>query len=244
MKHGALPFDDIPVIRRRIGRQHFCGTRFEVGNDGIHWHAGPGDHDAGLAAGAKIRRHATLPERPCDRQRGVFLAQRAVCTDGKQAPAAALAACRDGNVARRRTHIDQPPVVTLGRRNECRHVREFRMHAGDEIEASFQCRQQRRHPAVEDATALIRHADDHRSRALRLRLRRRELRQADADRVRRTRQFADAFVARPVAQTEGRLGKTGLRRVAEEQQVGLRQIQHCRLLRRRGERHARTPRHS
>ena len=51
----------------------------------------------------------------------------------------------------------------------------------------------------------------------------RELRQAGRDRRAGKRKFADAALRRPVAQAERGLGVARLGRVAEEQQVGLRQ---------------------
>ena len=122
MKQRALPFDDIPVIRRGGRRKHLCRAGLEVGYDRIHRHARAGDHDPRLTGGAKISVDAALLERPRNRERGVLLAERAIGSDRQQPLATAFATTRDRNVLRRRADVDEAAVITFRRRSERRRV--------------------------------------------------------------------------------------------------------------------------
>ena len=89
MEQRALAFDHIPVLRIGGRAQHLGGAGLEVGDDGVHRHAAAGDQDAGLAGRAEIDLDAAHRECARERERRVFLAERAIGADGQQA----LAAC-------------------------------------------------------------------------------------------------------------------------------------------------------
>ena len=177
-----------------------------------------GDHDPRLTGGAKIRVDAALLERPRNRESGVLLAERAIGSDSQQALAAALAPTRDRNIPWRRTHVDEAAVIAFRGRRKRGRGREPRVHATDDVEPGHQRFEQRGHPAIQDSAPDIGDADHHRACAACSRLRRCQLRQPDADRI-RERQLADALLACPVTKAERRLGVAGLRNVAEKQQV-------------------------
>ncbi len=161
MKQRALPFDHVPMLRRRIRRQHLRRARLEVRHDRIHRHAAAGDHDAGLTRGPKIGTQAALLERLRDRKRGVLLAQGAIGSDRQESLTTALTTTGGRNASRWRADVDQTTPVTLGGCNQRRRVDEPGVHASHQIEPGFQRFEQRRHPAVENAPAHVGHADDH-----------------------------------------------------------------------------------
>ena len=219
MKQRALALDHVPVVGRRIRAQDFRGARDEVGDHRVHRHAAAGDHDPGLPGGAEIRVDAAAAQCPRDRERRVFLAERAVRADGEQALAGALAAGADRDVRGRLADVDEPPAEPLGRRLELARGGELAVHAGDDVEARLEGLDKARNPVRLQYAAGVGDADDERARAACMRLLRREPRQAGCDRRSGHRELADAEVPRPVTQAERGLRVAGVGDVAEKQQV-------------------------
>jgi threonine/homoserine/homoserine lactone efflux protein len=95
-----------------------------------------------VSPGAEAARH----ERPVQRQRSVFLAQRTIGAHGEQPLAAALAPGADRDAGRRRAHVDQAAAGALGRFGQFRDRFQPRVHAADDVEPSLQCGHQGTHP--------------------------------------------------------------------------------------------------
>ena len=115
MKQRPLPFNNIPVIRRRIGTQHLGRPSHEIRHHRIDRYPGPGYQDPGLPAGAEISRHTTLTKRPRQAQRGVLLSQRAIGPNREQSLTHSLAARSNRNPRRRSAHVNEPPPMTVRR---------------------------------------------------------------------------------------------------------------------------------
>ena len=226
MEQRALPFDHVPMI---VG-----------GRIGLSISAAPAAKSATTASIGMprpaimmpvwpvARKSASMPrsaKRARDRERGIFLAERAVGADGEQPLAAALQPGRDRDVRRAasRTSISRRPSRSRGRASSG-NLGEPGVHAADDVEPGFERLDQRRQPAVGDEAAGIGDADDQRARApCRAPRPAMSFGRPVRDRRARQREFADAALARPVAQAERGLGIARLDRVAEKQEVGLRQ---------------------
>src|SRR5688572_25432730 len=116
-----------------------------------------------------------------DRERGVFLADRAVGADREQALAGAFATRTYGKRASRLTDIVQPDTrAACGSRDGC-DVGETLVHSCGYVEACFDRREQRSHPGPRNVAATVGDADDHRPRAPRARLDRRQVRKPEVD---------------------------------------------------------------
>ena len=229
MPRPAIRMPVCPVARKstatlRVGRgaQHLGSARFEVRDDGIHRHAAAGDEDSRLPRGAEIDVDIARRERARERKRRIFLAERAVGPDRKEALAAPLRPGRDRDVLGRRADVDEPSAVAHRGVLQRRRFVEPRVHAADDVEPGRERIDQRRNPVVVDDAAGVRDADHEPARAACARFLRRKAREPGRDR-RAARPFADDAIARPVAKAEGGLRVAGLGGVAEEQQVRLRE---------------------
>ena len=129
----------------------------------------------------------------------------------------------DRNILRRSADVDQAPAEPRRRGLELRHIGQSLVHAADDVEAGLERFDQRRDPAVVDDATGIGDADHESTRAAGARFLRRQPRQTGRDRGACARPFTDDAVTGPVAKTKRSLGIAGLGRVAEEQQVRLRQ---------------------
>lgn len=112
------------MVVGRVGAEHFRRPGLEIRNHRVHRHAAAGDHDAGLAGGAKVGVDAAFAKGPVQRQRGIFLAERAIGADGEQPLAAALAPVADGDRRRRGADVDQPPPGPPGGLDERGNARQ------------------------------------------------------------------------------------------------------------------------
>ncbi len=233
MKERPLAFNHVPVLWRRIGTEHLRRARLEIGHHRIHRHAAAGDQDAGLPGCAEVDRAAACLECPRNCKGRVLLAERTVGADGEQALAAALAASGDRDVGGgTRTSMRRRPRRAAAA-DRLRHI----------AQAWRAARSPDRAPPPEPPTS----SGTQRSlitpptlatpmtspRAPRARASvRRKARQPGGDRGFRAPPLADAAIGYPVTQPEGRLGERRLGRIAEEQQIRIRQARgRCRLLR-------------
>ena len=149
MEQRALPFDHVPMIGRRVRAQHLRGAGGEVGDDGIHRNAAAGDHDPGLAGGAEVGVDARALEGARDRERGIFLAERAIGADRQQPLAAALAAGRDRDIGRRRRGRRSAAGRAVPRRRAAAGYPASRAcMPADDIEPRFERLEQRRDPGL------------------------------------------------------------------------------------------------
>jgi hypothetical protein len=153
----------------------------------------------------------------------VWPVARNVGADGQQPAPGALHSRSNRNTRRRRTHIEQPAVVLVGRRLQTRQARQSHMHARHEIQSRLQCLEERAMPARRNVAARVRDADHHAASTASRRGPGIELRQAQRDSRAGQRVFTDATIAGPIAQAERRLRETGFDDVAEEQQMWMRE---------------------
>ena len=220
VEQRSLPLDHIPVPVIRIGAEHFGCAGEEVGDDGINGYAAAGDHDARLAGRAKVAGEPFVGKRPGQGKRRIFFSQCTIRAHRQQTLAAALAPGADRNVGRWRPHVNQAAPQAFGQMAQLQIARERRMHAADQIETRSQRFRHCRQPARRHDAPRIGHADNHRPGASGIGLRGRHGRQFGRDGRIRQAVLANAFVSRPVAQTEGGLCEPGFGRVTQKKQIG------------------------
>ena len=138
MIERALPFDHVPMVGRGVRAKRFCGTRFEIGDDGVHRNAAAGDHDTGLAGRPKIDVESALREGARQRQRRIFLAQRAIGADGQQSHPAALSAGSNAQIRGRNANVDQPTARSRSSCSQDRKITEPGMHSANDVEARIE----------------------------------------------------------------------------------------------------------
>ncbi len=139
-----------------------------------------------------------------NRQRGIFLAQRAVRSDGQQPFAAALAPAADRNICRWLTDVDQPASQAFGQLLQAGNIAEAGVHAADDIEACFKCLFERGNPILSDESARIRHTNYKRPSAMLISLARGVLRKSGRNRCVGERILPDAALSGPIAQARTR----------------------------------------
>ena len=169
------------------------------------------------------RNSASTPpaaQRPSQRQGGVFLAQRAVGSDGQQSPAGALATRSDRDVRGRDAKVDQTRAAARRRRDEGGKGGEAHVHPAHQVQPRLGRLRQCRHPVIGYEAATVADRHDHRPGARPRGGGGIHSGQAEIERPVAQHPLGQTLVPRPVAQAERRLGVAGLGHVAGEQQIG------------------------
>ena len=86
MEQRALSLHELPMVLGRVRRYPLDRAGDEVRRHRVDRHATPRDQHAGLACSAEFSIVAAPPHLRFERQRGVFLADRAIRADGQDAP--------------------------------------------------------------------------------------------------------------------------------------------------------------
>ena len=191
MKERALALDHVPVVRRGVGAQDLRGARHEVGDDGVDRHAAARDHDPGLPGRAEVGIDAARgASRPSSASAVYFLpSAQSVPTVSRRLPLRLRPVATGMFGGGWRTSMSRRPSRSAAALSSGERA-EPPVHAGDEVEARFEALEQARDPVRLEDAARVRDADDERARATRMRLARRQLRQAGrhrAPRAARTR---------------------------------------------------------
>ena len=163
MQQRPLPLDHVPMLVGRIRCQQLGRPRREVGNDRVHRNAGARNHDPGLTSGTEIRVDAAKLQGSRNRKRRIFLAQRAIGSDGQETLARSLPSAGHRNTSRWLADVDQPAAVAFRRRRKARNIVQPGMHAAHDVETGSQRFFECRNPAFRNEPARVRNADDERA---------------------------------------------------------------------------------
>ena len=220
MHQRALAFDDVPMIGRVGRRQAFGRSGEEIGDHRIDGDAAAADHDTGLAGGAEGRLVARRNKGAGQRQRGIFLAERAIGADGEQPLAGAFFARSHRKAPVGMADIMKVPAMARRRLRQFGHAGQPRVHAADDIEPGRQRCHQRRHPFRANLAAHRRHTDQQALRAGRHRRDRVKIGQPQIDRAARQPPLPGTGLGSPVAHPQPGLGIAHRHHRAKEDQIG------------------------
>ena len=227
MEQRALSLDDVPVIGVVVRRQVFDRPRHEIGDHRVQRHSVAGHQDARLPGRPEARLHPARQHVPLHRQRRVHLAAGAVGADRQQAFAGPLLAVRDRILDRRDADIVQGRPRPLGGFDQVRLAVQQRVQTRGNIHAGLHRLDQDRLPGIRDDAAAVRDPDDQRLGALRRRFGDTHVGQAHVGLAPRQTDLADRGVGTPVLDPLRHLGGQLVGRIAQEQQIGLRERHGC-----------------
>ena len=229
VENGALSFDNIPVVRRCVGRQRFSRAAEEIRDYGIHGKAAPSNHDAGLAGSAKINRRTPAPHINFKLQRRVFLTDGAVGTNRQNTTPSPFSSRAHRQVWRRNPHVDKTSARRLRCTNEFFDVGKWSVQSRNNVDAVASRAGERRDPVRRKSAANARCSDQDGSRTDGRYGFRLHILQTKIDGISRKTHLPDTKLRSPMYQAKGRLCERRPGLPTNEQNVGCAYFHHERI---------------